>query len=794
MLFAIEEINTSRLLLPNVTLGFQIYDSCRIMQRSLEGTLWILAGQDDAVPNFRCREKFPLMGVIGDAGSSCSIVMARLLGLYRLPQISYVSSSPLLSDQNQFPSFFRTIPNDNFQSHGLAQVLIHFSWTWVGLLVEDNDYGHLGATLLKQELEKAGACIAFSENIILSRSDRNAPHIIRVIQNSTAIAIVIFCSDAGLSPLMEEIMKHNVSGRVWIASEGWSISTTLSNERYSKILTGTIGFASHSEEMPGFVEFLNSVHPSQYSGDILVLKFWEEAFACTWLDPNQDMHLWDNTSKVCTGKEKLDKLINGYNDESRFRGPYNAYVAVYAIAWAFHNLVFCWNGEGTSLKGTCAKIVDFHPWQLLHYVKNVRFKDKMGAELFFSRDGEVPAQYDIVNWQRSPDGGLMIVRVGRYDSSAPQGKTLTINPSGIQWPSSHSQVPVSVCSQSCLPGFRKAGKEGEPVCCFLCIPCPQGEITNQTDSAECTKCPWDQWPNIRQDECILKTIEYLSYDEPLGACLTALCIICSLVPVSILELFVLHRKTPIVKANNRSLSYILLLSLTLCFLSSLAFIGYPTPEKCLLRQVAFGIVFALCVSCILAKTIMVVIAFNATKPNSDLKRWVGPKLSYLLTSVCTLIQVCICISWLSLSPPFSEYNIHTFPGKILVECNEGSPIAFWCMLGYLGILATNSFIVAFFARKLPDSFNEAKFITFSMLAFLSVWLSFIPAYLSTRGKYMVAMEIFAILASSAALVSCIFLPKCFIIMMRPHMNTKEYLMGKTAGHANKTSSTHMHTE
>ncbi|XP_078524888.1 vomeronasal type-2 receptor 26-like [Lissotriton helveticus] len=340
-------------------------------------------------------------------------------------------------------------------------------------------------------------------------------------------------------------------------------------------------------------------------------------------------------------------------------------------------------------------------------------------------------------------------------------------------------VPVSVCSKSCMPGFRKAAKEGEPVCCFLCFPCPPGEISNQTGSTDCFKCPWDQWPNARQDECILKTTEFLSFDEPLGACLTAICMFSSLIPLGILHLFVLYRNTPIVKANNRSLSYLLLLSLSLCFLSSLAFIGYPTAEKCLLRQASFGIIFALCVSCILSKTIMVVIAFNATKPNSDLKRWVGPKLSYLVICVCTLIQVLLCLSWLILSHPFTENNIHTLPGKIIIECNEGSQTAFWCMLGYLGLLATNSFIVAFLARNLPDSFNEAKFITFSMLAFLSVWLSFIPAYLSTKGKYMVAMEVFAILTSSSALVSCIFIPKCYIILWRPHMNTKEYLMGKT---------------
>ncbi|XP_078524848.1 vomeronasal type-2 receptor 26-like [Lissotriton helveticus] len=339
-------------------------------------------------------------------------------------------------------------------------------------------------------------------------------------------------------------------------------------------------------------------------------------------------------------------------------------------------------------------------------------------------------------------------------------------------------VPLSICTNSCLPGFRKVTKQGEPVCCFLCVPCSAGEISNQTDSIECIKCPSEFWPDGTNQHCILKTMEFLSSEDNLGIILSVNGIVFSLIPSAILGLFLHYRNTPVVKANNRTISYLLLLSLSLCFLTSLTFIGYPVREKCLLRQVAFGIIFALCVSCILAKTMMVLIAFSATKPNSALKKFAGPRLSYMIITVCTLIQVLLCVFWLALAPPFTERNNYSQLGTIIIECNEGSPVAFWCMLAYLGLLASISLLVAFLARKLPDSFNEAKFITFSMVAFLSVWLSFIPAYLSTRGQYMVAMEIFAIQSSTSALLLCIFFPKCYIILIRPEMNTKQNLMGR----------------
>ncbi|XP_068129472.1 vomeronasal type-2 receptor 26-like [Hyperolius riggenbachi] len=348
--------------------------------------------------------------------------------------------------------------------------------------------------------------------------------------------------------------------------------------------------------------------------------------------------------------------------------------------------------------------------------------------------------------------------------------------------SSAVQVPQSVCSKSCPPGFRKVALEGQPVCCFGCVQCLQGEISNQTDSIECMKCSWDQWPDSQKSNCLPKLIEFFSLEEPLGVTLAAISILSSFAPVLILSIFIQHKHTPIIKANNYVLSCLLLALLCLCFLCSLVFIGYPQNEKCLLRQVSFGLVFALCVSCILAKTIMVVLAFMATRPGSSLRKWTRPQVPFVIIFLCFLIQFTVCIIWLSFSPPFAQSNIQTKPGVIILDCNEGSLIAFWTMLGYLFLLATISFIVAFLARRLPDSFNEAQYITFSMLAFLSVWISFIPAYLSAQGKYTVAMEIFAILASSWALVISMFLPKCFIILFRPIMNSREYLMGRNKAH------------
>ncbi|KAE8628457.1 hypothetical protein XENTR_v10000024 [Xenopus tropicalis] len=368
--------------------------------------------------------------------------------------------------------------------------------------------------------------------------------------------------------------------------------------------------------------------------------------------------------------------------------------------------------------------------------------------------------------------------LGEFSPWAPLDQQLNVTPTSVPWKTMDNTIPRAQCSDSCLPGYRKMPIPGAQSCCYGCVPCAEGEISNKTDSVSCTRCSDMEWPNEMKNQCIGRKEEFLSYTKDLiSAFISLVSLLFGLKTLLILGIFIKYRDSPIVRANNRSLSFLLLVSIKLSFLSVFLFLGRPVDITCMLRIITFGITFSIAVSSLLAKTIMVCVAFKATKPGSSWRKWLGVKLPNSVVLFCSSIQIIICMTWLAISPPFQELDIHTSPGTIIIQCNEGSAIGFYSVIGYMGLLAAVSFVLAFLARSLPDSFNEAKYITFSMLLFCSVWITMIPAYLSTKGKNTVCVEIFAILTSSAGLLACIFLPKCYIIQFRSEMNTKCHLLG-----------------
>ncbi|NWZ04722.1 CASR protein, partial [Agelaius phoeniceus] len=809
MIFAIEEINSSPTLLPNMTLGYRIFDTCNTVSKALEATLSFVAQNKIDSLNLdefcNCSEHIPsTIAVVGATGSGISTAVANLLGLFYIPQVSYASSSRLLSNKNQFKSFLRTIPNDEHQATAMADIIEYFRWNWVGTIAADDDYGRPGIEKFREEAEERDICIDFSELISQYSDEEEIQQVVEVIQNSTARVIVVFSSGPDLEPLIKEIVRRNITGKIWLASEAWASSSLIAMPEFFRVIGSTIGFALKAGQIPGFREFLQKVHPKSTNNGF-AKEFWEETFNCYLPDGSKNspastsfhkgheegLGAGNGTSAFrppCTGDENITSVETPYMDYTHLRISYNVYLAVYSIAHALQDIYTCTPGKGLFTNGSCADIKKVEAWQVLKHLRHLNFTNNMGEQVDFDEFGDLVGNYSIINWHLSPeDGSVVFEEVGHYNVYAKKGERLFINENKILWGGLSKEVPFSNCSRDCLPGTRKGIIEGEPTCCFECVDCPDGEYSDETDASACDKCPEDYWSNENHTSCIPKQIEFLAWTEPFGIALTLFAVLGIFLTSFVLGVFTKFRNTPIVKATNRELSYLLLFSLLCCFSSSLFFIGEPQNWTCRLRQPAFGISFVLCISCILVKTNRVLLVFEAKIPTSLHRKWWGLNLQFLLVFLCTFVQIVICVIWLYTAPP-SSYRNHELEDEIIfITCHEGSLMALGFLIGYTCLLAAICFFFAFKSRKLPENFNEAKFITFSMLIFFIVWISFIPAYASTYGKFVSAVEVIAILAASFGLLACIFFNKVYIILFKPSRNTIEEVRCSTAAHAFKVA-------
>ncbi|XP_015266973.1 PREDICTED: vomeronasal type-2 receptor 26-like, partial [Gekko japonicus] len=746
----------------------------------------LLSTWSKLIPNYKCGIQNTPIAVIGGPSSDTDLHMATILSNYKFPQLTY--GSPSVMNNKRQSVFFRWMfPNRNHLYMGILQLLLHFKWTWIGVIYLHVQSAEEFVQSALPIFSQKGICFDFTErfpkidfsNNIIEVMEKGT-HLYNKAMRSTANVLVVHGEIQSMMILrmllrMSKFESRPVKEKIWIMTAQMEF-TSLSFQRDWDLdfIHGAVSFAVHSEKMLGFQEFLQRRNPRLQKEDGFIKDFWKDTFKCWFHDSEED-------TKICTGEENLETLPGSLFETSMTGHSYSVYNAIYAVAHAVHAML--------SSKLRPAKVVDGGtwklnqpPWQLHHFLRSISFNNSVGEEISFDPNGELVAGFDIINWVTFPNQSFLRVKVGRIDPKAPPDKTLNICQDVIVWPSKFNQaLPLSTCNSICRSGYSRMKKEGKPFCCYDCLQCPEGKISNDEDMDDCFPCPEDHYPNNDHNLCIPKVISFLSYEDTLGASLATSALSLSLLTVWVLGIFIKYQETPIVKANNRHLTYTLLISLLLSFLCVLLFIGRPEKFMCLLQQTAFGIIFSLAVSCVLAKTTTVVLAFMATKPGSRTRKWVGKRLANSIVISCSLIQAIICTLWLATSPPFPDFDIHSITEEIVLRCNEGSVAMFYCALGFLGFLALVSFTVAFLARKLPDSFNEAKFITFSMLVFCSVWFSFVPTYLSTKGKYTVAVEVFSILSSSAGLLGCIFFPKLYIMILKPELNNKEQLLRRKKG-------------
>ncbi|XP_051282244.1 taste receptor type 1 member 1 [Dicentrarchus labrax] len=739
MRFAVEEINNNtgpQPILPGVTLGYQMYDICSI-SASILGALDLVALQS---PDYTNSQR--PVGLVGPDSSSNTFTPATLLGAYLVPQISYEASNEMLSNKFRYPSFFRTIPNDKNQVAAMIQLLIRFNWTWIAIIASDNAYGLQGMQTLSQEAPKYGICIAYQGVLpIASDKTQTMKNVVESILRTKVNTIVVFSSKTVVKNFFPFVIEKKVTDKVWLGSEDWVASSLVSGLPGINTIGTVLGVSIKYAAISGYEVFERKVYEaSKHTSDK------QEA---------------SNSSNICLQSTDLYTLarMNFPLEKYDITSSFNVYTAVYALAHALHQALDCDSGE-------CQKRT-VYPWELLLWLKEVQF-NLGNTSVYFDKSGDPPTGYDIIFWiWRGMNFTLR--EVGTF---SPDPITLTLDTNLIEWHTEDSStVPPSICSPPCPRGHKKL-QTGQHACCFDCEACPPATFLNLSDPTNCQECLPEEWSPESSEQCLNRTVLLLAWDNPLSIALLFFMASCVLMTSSSAIILLINLNTPVAKSAGGRTCLLMLAALTVAAMSSLCHFGQPSPLACILKQPLFIFSFTVCLASITVRALQVVCIFKfASKLPPAYDKWTknhGPEFTIFLVSVTILL---ISVLRVAITPPQPSQDLDFYKDSIVIECSNTLSGGSGLELAYVALLSILCFSFSYMGKDLPANYNEAKCVTFSLMVYMISWMSFFTLYLISRGPFTVAAQVFAILFSVLAFLGGYFLPKIYIIVLKPQMNT-----------------------
>lgn len=142
---------------------------------------------------------------------------------------------------------------------------------------------------------------------------------------------------------------------------------------------------------------------------------------------------------------------------------------------------------------------------------------------------------------------------------------------------------------------------------------------------------------------------------------------------------------------------------------------------------------------------------------------------YFLTKI---LQVVLTLVWMIVEPPGTRY---WYPDRreVILKCNIQDMSFLFSQL-YNATLILVSTIYAVKTRKIPENFNESKFIGFTMYTTCIIWLAFVPIYFGTGNAHETQITTLCVAISLSASVTlvCLYSPKVYIIIFQPDKNIR----------------------
>ncbi|KAK4809878.1 hypothetical protein QYF61_022709 [Mycteria americana] len=751
MRFAVEEINNSSTLLPNITLGYDIHDTCS-EPASLHATLRALArkgGQEvEVLPTFYHYEP-EAVAVIGPDSTRLALTTAAVLGVFLVPEISYEASLEMLSLKRFYPSFLRTIPSDRQQVKAIFLLLQQFGWTWVALLGSNNAYGRDGLDALHKLLTASDACVAY-RGIIPVNKDASSPelhNLVKILMDVRVNVTVVFSNRQSARPFFEVVVQRNVTGMVWVGSEDWLLAQTIWQVPGIQSIGSVIGMSAEKTEST-MLERFESWKTAEESA---VAERAGSTGAGRGIGGSTQL----DCTQRCTGCHSLTAAPDTYDAQASF----NVYSAVYAVAHGLHDLLGC--ASGACSKGTV------YPWQLLQKIRQVNFT-LYKSRISFDANGDIHKGYAIAMWNWSGPSWAFDV-IGTFSVNPDR---LSVDRGKILWHTKDRQAPTSVCSEACQPGEMRLQRSHHR-CCFSCVACPPGTFLNRSDLYSCQSCGVDEWAPARSEACFNRTVEFLSWSEPISWALLTPTVLLMLLTAGLAVLFALNASTPVVKSAGGKMCFLMLGSLACACSSLFCYFGEPTRHTCLLQLPLFAISLAVFLSCVATRAFQIVCIFklNARWP-ALYAAWLRRRGPLLFIAASTAAQAVLCLAAEAASPSAPRRDYAASPGRVLLECAP-SAAASRAAAAYTVLLSACCFALSYAGKDLPASYNEAKCLACSLLLHLACSAAVLCTQGVLRGREAAAARLLAALCTLGALLGGYFLPRAFVVLLRPRLNTPE---------------------
>ncbi|XP_068013854.1 metabotropic glutamate receptor 7 isoform X1 [Melanerpes formicivorus] len=777
MLYALDQINSDPDLLPNVTLGARILDTCSRDTYALEQSLtFVQALIQKDTSDVRCTNGEPpvfvkpekVVGVIGASGSSVSIMVANILRLFQIPQISYASTAPELSDDRRYDFFSRVVPPDSFQAQAMVDIVKALGWNYVSTLASEGNYGEKGVESFMQiSREAGGLCIAQSLKIPQERKDKSIDfdRIIRqLLETPNARAIVIFANDEDIKQILAAAKRADQVGHfLWVGSDTWGskVSPLLQQE---DVAEGAITILPKRATIEGFDTYFTSRTLENNRRNVWFAEYWEENFNCKLTISGSKK---EDTDRKCTGQERIGK-DSPYEQEGKVQFVIDA---VYAMAHALHhmNKDLC-----ADYPGVCPEMEHAGGKKLLKYIRGVNFNGSAGTPVMFNRNGDAPGRYDIFQFHSTNTSSPGYRLVGQWTDD------LQLNVEEMQWGGGVRQVPPSVCSLPCKPGERKKMVKGMP-CCWHCELCDGYQY--QADEVTCLLCSYNQRPNENRTGCRAIPIVKLEWHSPWALIPVFLAMLGIVATIFVVATFIRYNDTPIVRASGRELSYVLLTGIFLCYIITFLMIAQPDAAVCSCRRLFLGLGMCISYAALLTKTNRIYRIFEQGKKSVTAPRLISPSSQLAIASSLISVQLLGVLVWFAVDPPNivvdydEQKTLNPEQARGVLKCDI-TDLQIICSLGYSILLMVTCTVYAIKTRGVPENFNEAKPIGFTMYTTCIVWLAFIPIFFGTAQSaeklyiQTTTLTISMNLSASVAL-GMLYMPKVYIIIFHPELNVQK---------------------